>query len=170
ARALEARHESPQTPDCAEEVGMEELLQPIRVRLEEPAPPALRADPPAGEAGVVDEQLDRRVSFRDPRPDLLDRLAVADVADLVLPADLLGHLPEALLVPGDQDAVPALPGQLPRDRGADARVAARDDADRAGYRHTRTTRAASAVRFPALTTARSRLSPGFADRVRQVMV
>ena len=95
----------------------------------------------------------------------VDGLPVADVADHVLTADLARDLRQALLVARDENAVPALPGKPPGDRGADARAAACDD----GYRQTRTTRVASTRLPPICTTARSVCSPGFAPRVCHVV-
>ena len=57
----------------------------------------------------------------------LDRLAVADVAELPLGAELLGERPQALLAARDQDAVPAAPAQGSRHRGPDPARAAGDD-------------------------------------------
>ena len=65
----------------------------------------------AGDAGVVDEQRDARVPLDDRGGRALDRLAVADVAELPLGAELLGERAQALFAARDQDAVPAAPAQ-----------------------------------------------------------
>jgi hypothetical protein len=51
----------------------------------------------------------------------LDRRAIRHVADLDLAVDLGGQPLEQVLAPGDEDAAPAVRGQRPRGRLADAR-------------------------------------------------
>ena len=81
----------------------------------------------AGDARVVDEQADLRVSLPDRGGGSLDRLEIADVAALPLGAQRFGGSAQALLVAADQDTRPAAVGQLPRSRGADPARAAGDD-------------------------------------------
>ncbi len=81
----------------------------------------------AGDARVVDEQPDLRMASHDGRRHALYRLAIADVAHLVLGAELLGHTGEALGAARDEHAVPAAALQPSRQRGADAARAAGDD-------------------------------------------
>ena len=115
-----------------------------------------------GDAGVVDEQIDPRVARQDRRGRLVDVAPVGDVAHLVLGAELGGQWLQPLLAAGDQHAVPALPRQLPRGRGADPAGCTGDDghlhaADLSTvYLQTRTTRCASALRpFASVTIALS---------------
>ena len=65
-----------------------------------------------------------RMAPDDPRGDLVDRLAVRDVADLPLGAELLRGRAQALLPAREQDAPPPASGQQARSRGADAARAA----------------------------------------------
>ena len=70
----------------------------------------------AGDAGVVDEQLRSAGCRSSTRAAVaLDRLAVGDVADLVLAAELLRERAQPLLAPREQHAVPAARGE-PRAR------------------------------------------------------
>ncbi len=99
------------------------------------------------------------------RSHLLHGLAVADVADLVLPVDLRGGRLQSVLAPPDEHASPATIGQPAGQGGADSRGPACEDS----YLHTRMTREATAFRPRAeSTTARRRCRPGFARRVRHV--
>ena len=59
----------------------------------------------------------------------VDRLAVADVARLVLGAELLGNVRQPLGAASHEHALPAPRRQQPRECGADAARAARDDRD-----------------------------------------
>ena len=59
----------------------------------------------------------------------LDAVAVGDVADLVLAADLGGNLTEPLLATREQDAAPAAGGERAGERGADAGRPAGDYGD-----------------------------------------
>lgn len=98
----------------------------------------------------------------------LDRLAVGDVAELVLGAELVGQRPEPVLTAGEEDAEVPAAGQLAGDRGADAARGAGDDGDAAAgaQRQTRTpSRAAAVLPFASVTTARSVCAPrlAFAD-------
>jgi hypothetical protein len=63
----------------------------------------------------------------DARPEFLHRSPVADVADFELAVDLGSEGPQPLLAPGDEDAVPAPPGQLARGRLANPGGGARDE-------------------------------------------
>ncbi len=65
----------------AEVVRPHDGLDPLRLEREEVAAP--------GHAGVVDEQVDPRVPLEHASGDALHRLAVADVAELELAAELL---------------------------------------------------------------------------------
>ena len=96
----------------------------------------------------------------------LDGLPVADVADLVLGAELVRHGHQALRAACDEHAVPAAALQPSRQRGADAARAAGDDRD---FQQTRTTRRASDSR-PAVseTMAVSWCRPFLAPPTRQV--
>ena len=116
---LERRQEGAQAPDAAEVVRARHLLDPLRVGAQEAAP--------AGNARVVDEQLDLRVPLDDRGGRALDRLAIADVAELLLGADLLGERPQPLLAARDQHALPAAARAAPRDRRPDPARAAGDD-------------------------------------------
>ena len=94
-----------------------------------------------------------------------DGLAFADIADFVFTRNLVRHGGESLLVARDEDAMPALLREPPRDRGADPRAAAGDDR----YRQTRTTRVASTRLPPICTTARRMCRPRFAPRLGHVV-
>ena len=59
----------------------------------------------------------------------LDRIAVADVAELHLAADLVRDRAEAILAPGDEDTLPALLREQPRSRLADPRRGSGHDRD-----------------------------------------
>ena len=119
AAASSARQEGAQAPDAAEVVRARHLLDPLRREAQEAAA--------ARDAGVVDEQRDAGVALHDRGGRPLDRLAVADVAELPLGAELLGERPQALFAARDQDAVPAAPAQGSRHRGPDPARAAGDD-------------------------------------------
>ncbi len=67
--------------------------------------------------------------FEDPRRHRLDRVAVADVAQLDLAAELVRERPEPVLAPGDEHAPPPVPGEEPGGRLADARRGSGDDGD-----------------------------------------
>ncbi len=110
-RALERREEGAEAPDAPEVVRPRHLLDPIGRDREEPSA--------ARHSRVVDEQMDRRVALRDPTRDLLDLRAIADVALLGLAAELRGRLLEPLAPARDEDAEPAAPRQLARERGPD---------------------------------------------------
>ena len=102
----------------------------------------------------------RRVARQDRRGRPVDVAPVGDVAELVLAAELRGQGLQPLLPAGDEHAVPALPRQLPRGRGADpaGRTGDHGHPHAAGrtYWQTRTTRCASALRpFASVTIARS---------------
>ena len=101
--------------------------------------------------------------LEDGRRDALDRLAVGDVADLVLAVELRGELAQAILAPREQHAVPAVAREPPSERRADAARRAGDDR----YRQTRTLRVVRASRPAASrTTAESVCLPRFAPRRR----
>ena len=61
--------------------------------------------------------------------DRLDPRPVADVADVMLRPDLVRDPAQPLLVPGEQDQLPALLCERARDRRADPARAAGDDRD-----------------------------------------
>ena len=61
------------------------------------------------------------MSLQDPRRDLVDLLAVGDVADLPLAADLTRQRLEPIRAPREQDAPPAAPGKLAGGRLPDPR-------------------------------------------------
>ncbi len=65
--------------------------------------------------------------LEDRRRDAVDCLAVADVAELPLAAQLLRERAQQLLATSEQDDVPAAPAQLARSRLADPRRGAGDD-------------------------------------------
>jgi hypothetical protein len=79
-------------------------------------------------ARVVHEQLDSRVPFEHARGDGRDRLAVGDVAHLVLVRVGSGPAREA-------DDVPAAPPELAAQLGPDAGGGSRDDGDAHPRRH-----------------------------------
>ena len=83
--------------------------------------------PAAGNAGVVDEQRDARVPLDDRGGRPLDRIAVADVAELPLGAELLGERAQPLLAARDQHALPTAAPQGSRNRRPDPTRAAGDD-------------------------------------------
>jgi hypothetical protein len=84
------------------------------------------------------------------RRDPVDRLAVADVADLELAADLLRERAQPLLAPREQDTPPAARRERARSCGADSARRPGDDGDgrpgRSYLPQTRTARVADAVR------------------------
>jgi hypothetical protein len=96
----------------------------------------------------------------------LDRLTVADVADLVLGAELGSDRSQAVLSPGEEDAAVAAAGQGPADGKADATRASGDYGygfDQRFLPHTRRTRVACAC-LPASSTRSARsLYPPFAS-------
>jgi hypothetical protein len=65
----------------------------------------------------------------DPCGHRVDRLAVADVARLVLGSQLFGDTRQPLRASRDEDAPPAACRQQPRECGADAARTAGDDRD-----------------------------------------
>jgi len=67
------------------------------------------------------------MAFADARCDGVDRVAVGDITRLGLAADLVCKLPQLLLAPREENAVPAVCGEPPRDSGADAARGAGDD-------------------------------------------
>ena len=142
SRGLQRRQERAQAPDAAEVVRPHDLLDALRLRREEVA---ARTD-----SRVVDEQLDRGMPLAHARGRGVHGLAVGDVARLGLAADLAGELPQLFLAPREQDAMPAVGGEPPCDRGSDAARGAGDY--RNGYEQTRTVRLAEKVRPPASRT------------------
>jgi hypothetical protein len=99
------------------------------------------------------------------RRDPLDRLAVGDVADLVLAVELLRQLTQPVLAAGEQHAAPAVPCESSSEGRADAARRAGDDR----YRQTRTLRDVRASRPAASrTTAVNVCRPFFALTVRHV--
>jgi hypothetical protein len=119
--APEAGCEGAQAPDAAEVVDRGHPLDPLGVDVEEAAA--------GGNARVVDEEAERRVTGEDAGGDLVHLRPVGDVADLPLPADLPGDPLQPLGSPGEQHAAPPAPGELARGRLADPRGGARDDCD-----------------------------------------
>ena len=113
-----------------------------------------------------------RVPLEDACGYPLDRLAVGDVADLELAAELACERLEPLAAPGEQDAVASPRRERPRRRLADPARGAGDDGDaRRRQRQTRTTRCASAFRpLASVTIARSRRAPFGVPAVRQTAV
>ena len=116
---LEARLEGAHAPDAAEVVRPQHRLDALRLEREEVGA--------AGDARVVDEQVDPRVPLEDRRGRALDRRAVGDVAELELAAELRRERLEPLLPPRDEHAAPASPGELSRRRLADPARGAGDD-------------------------------------------
>src|SRR5919201_2016037 len=124
--------ENAQAPDAAEVVRADEPLDRLRFQVEEPSPAS-------GNAGVVDEQANRRMPLANGLGDPGDLGAVAHVADLVFGSDLRSDLTQARLAAGEKDELPAAPHEQARDCGADAARAAGDDrgsALRFRYRQT----------------------------------
>jgi len=70
----------------------------------------------------------------DGRAQALDRLAVADVAELVLAAQLLGERAQQLLAARDEDGQPVPLGEPAGDRLADAGTPTCDDGYAANFR------------------------------------
>ena len=67
------------------------------------------------------------MTLEDRRGDAVDGLAVADVAEVPLAAELLRERPQQRLATREQDDVPAAAAQLARGRLADPRRGAGDD-------------------------------------------
>jgi hypothetical protein len=118
-RGLELREKRPHAPDTPEIDGVDDLLDLFRLELEKAAP--------AREAGVVDEEPDRRVALRDPRRDLVHLRAVGNVAGLRLRAELCSDLLEPLGPPGKEQAVPSARREGARGRGSDPARSSGDD-------------------------------------------
>ena len=109
----EAGQERAQAPQAAEVVHVHRPLDALRVDVEEAA---------AGrDAGVVHEQVDRRMTLEDSRGDRVDLLPVGHVADLPFAADLPGERLEQLLPACQEDAVPAAAVERTRGRLSDPR-------------------------------------------------
>ena len=123
-RGLERGQERLEAPDRAEVVDPDQLLDPLRRKVEVVAAP--------GHARVVDEQSDLGMALADGSGHPLDRVAVGNVADLVFASDLRGRRLESVLAPPDEHAQPVALGQLARDGRADAGPAAGDDRDTQG--------------------------------------
>ena len=81
------------------------------------------------------------MSLEDAGGDRGDVRAVADVADLDVPADLVCEGTEAILSPGDVDAMPTRRRERPRGRFPDARRCSGDDGDTLHSRNVTQTRA-----------------------------
>src|SRR5436190_593260 len=77
------RQAGPRAPDRAEVVDPDERLDPLRIEVEEAAA--------AGDARVVDEQVDRRVSRTHGGRYALDVLPIGDVAPFRLDLELGAH-------------------------------------------------------------------------------
>jgi hypothetical protein len=84
---------------------------------------------PGGHAGVVHEQVDLGMPLEDPCRHRLDRVAVADVAELDLGADLVRDCPQPVVAPRDEHAPPALRREQTGARLADPGRGPRDDRD-----------------------------------------
>jgi hypothetical protein len=117
----QAGQEGPQAPEAAQIVRLQDLLDSLRLQLEEASP--------APDARTVDEHVDPRVPFEHARRRLLDCTPVGHVAELVLAADLQRECAERVLAARQQDARVALLGQASSDRGSDSARAAGDDGD-----------------------------------------
>src|SRR5262249_11252605 len=133
-RGLERGQERAQGPERAEVVRPDDELDPLGI--------AGQQIGAAGDSGAVDEQLHRRMAFADARRHRVDGLAVGQVAELVLAAELLGQEAQTILSARQQNAEPVPGGELARERRADAARCA----GQYGYLHTRTLRLAVAVR------------------------
>ena len=118
---LEQGEEGTHTPDAAEEVDAYDLLDPLRLELEEA--------PPAGNARVVDEQVHLRVALADAFGQVVYRETIADVADLCLAVHLARDVLEPFPAAGDEHAAEGATGQLARQRSADAARGAGDHRD-----------------------------------------
>ncbi len=123
---LQPGQEGAQAPDAAEVVDAYRALDDLGIDVEEA--------PARGDARVVHEQIDRRVTFQHARRHLVDLRAVGDVADLPLPADLRSDPLEVVGAPGQEHAVPALAGELACDCLADSSRRSRDHRD-TRFRH-----------------------------------
>ncbi len=117
-RPAEAREEPACDPDAAEVVDRERALDLVERRLDEGA-----ADE---NSGAVDEQVDRWMALEDVFGRRGHRAAVTHVAGLDLPTRLLGNALEDIRAAGEEHAVPAGGGELPRRRFADPGRRARD--------------------------------------------
>jgi hypothetical protein len=85
--------------------------------------------------------------------DAFDLVAAADVAELILGAELLGQRSKSVLAAREQDGVPATCRERAGDRLSDPARAARDDGDALMlYRQTLTSRVAKKLR-PAASVA-----------------
>src|SRR2546423_15619007 len=91
---------------------MQALSELSEIDGREPGPPR--------NAGVVHEQVNLRMPFDHPRGDRLHVVAAADVAELVLGAQLLRERAQPVLPPRQQDELPAAGSELARDRRAEA--------------------------------------------------
>ena len=125
----EPRQQGACAPDAAEVVDAQHPLHEIEVGVHERVS--------LGDAGVVHEQMHGRVALEHTRRHGLDRLPVADVADLELTAELLGERTEPLLAARDEHAVPVPLGELAGDGLADPRRRSGDDRD-SRFAHGRT--------------------------------
>src|SRR5205823_2637294 len=162
ARGLERGEEGAQAPDAAEVVRLDEADEALGLDVEEAVA--------ARDAGVADEDAYPRMPLanRGRRP--LHGLAVGDVAELVLAAELLGQRAEPVLAPGEEDAEVAARREGAGDRGADPARGAGDDGDAAlgAQRQTRTrSRALAVLPFASRTRASRTWAPRFARAVRQ---
>jgi hypothetical protein len=110
------------------------------------------------------------VPFANRRGRPLDGLAVGDVAELVLAAELLGERPQPVLAAGEEDAEVAARRKGAGDRGADPARGASDDGDAAlgAQRQTRTrSRALAVLPFASRTRASRTWAPRFVRAVLQ---
>ena len=112
--------------------------------------------PACGHAGVVDQQVDCRVAGDHAGRKRLDGVAVADVAELDLAADLVRERTQALLPARDEHAMPAAFREQAGGRLADSRRSTCDDGD---ARHC--------VNVTQSAAARQSVSPQWSLRARR---
>jgi hypothetical protein len=156
-RRLEAGQERSQAPQAGEVVRPDHALDELGLDRQEVAA--------AGNASVVREQVHLRMPLEHARRDALDRLAVRDVADLVLAVEFLRQPAQPVLAAGKQHAAPSVLCESSSERRADPARRAGDDR----YLQTRTLRDVRASRPAASrTTAVSVCRPFFALTVRHV--
>ena len=102
---LDPGHEGARAPDTAEVVDAGHPLDQVEVRPQE--------RPAGGHAGVVDEEVDRRVALEHAGRERPDGLAIADVAHLHLAPDLVREGAQQLLAARHErrSAIPWLRGR-----------------------------------------------------------
>src|SRR5205085_1054766 len=117
-----ARHVLGLDDGSAEERVREDGALREALRLDEARVDGLAADP-----GAAHEERDPRMPLDDRRRRPLDRLAVGDVAELVLAVEFLGEGAKPLLAAGDEHAPEPARRELAGDRRADPARGAGDD-------------------------------------------